>query len=460
MEPIVIEGWLHDTIRGKLKEDTEFRQWMGREELPAVTREDVDRYHVYFFRKSLAYAAQKSVFYKNLLKKTGITANDINSLTDIRKVPFTTPEDIAENPYFFACVSLGSISRITTFASSGTTGPQKKVFVTEKDLQTMTDFMAIGMKTVAKAADKVQIMLPGGIPNGQSELLGEGVRKMGGIPVITGNKPNSEEQLKIIDREKPQVLFGETAYLWRITKETCRHHDLKAKGVRTIFLTSEHLSKAAREQLEQIWGCAIHVHYGMTEMGLAVSIECDAHDGYHYNEADLMAEIINPETGEPMPDDAEGEVVFSTLNREAMPLLRYRTHDISRMISQPCQCGAITMQKIAPVTRRREAIIKIDGGELYPSLFDEMLFSIPEIIDYQTSVIRKNGKDTLALKIETESGSNDLTRIITGKLSALPTIRRNLENGSLALAPIETVRIGTLTRMSRAKKLIIDTRQT
>jgi phenylacetate-CoA ligase len=456
MEPIIIERWLHDIIRRKLQEDNEFRKWMRREELPTVTRDDVDRYHVYLFRKTLAYASLNSAFYKNQLKKTGITANDINSLADIHKVPFTTPEDIAENPYYFACVSLGSVSRITTFASSGTTGPQKKVFVTDKDLQTMTDFMAIGMKTVAKAGDKVQIMLPGGLPNGQSELLGEGVRKMGGVPVITGNKPGPEEQLKIIDKEQPQVLFGETAYLWRITKETCQYHDLKAKGVQTIFLTSEHLSEASREQLKQIWGCAVHVHYGMTEMGLGVSVECGAHDGYHYNEADLMVEIIDPVTGETAADGTEGEVVFSTLNREAMPLLRYRTHDISRMISQPCPCGASTMQRIAPVTRRHEAIIRISGGELYPSLFDEMLFSIPEIIDYQATVIREKSKDTLALRIETESGTDDLKQAIREKLKNLPAIKPNLENGRLALSPIETVGRGTFTRLSRAKKLIIE----
>ena len=453
MEPIVIESWVHEVIRKKFGEDIEFRRWLGMESLPEINRETIDRYHLYLFKKTLSYAAVKSVFYRDLLKNAGIKPDDIRTMKDIARIPFTEPDDIARQPYTFACVPLGEVTSITTFASSGTTGPQKKVFVSDADLGRMTDFMAAGMKTVAKAGDTVQIMLPSRRPNDQSALLAIGVRKMGGKPVVAGNTLSSEEQVRYIDENHPSVLFGETAYLWRVTQEMRHLHDLKTRGVKIIFLTAEHCSRSMRRQLEEIWGCTVHVHYGMTEMGLGVSIECGAHDGYHFNEADLMVEIIDPETGEVLGDDMEGEVVFSALNREAMPLLRFRTHDISRLIGAPCRCTAYTMKKIAPVDRRREAIVKTSAGELYPSIFDEMLFSLPDIIDYQLTVSRSGDNDILSFKIETNQEDNSTKETIYKTLQNHPVIRRGLQ-----LSPIEFVSRGALTRMSRAKKLILDMR--
>jgi phenylacetate-CoA ligase len=458
MRPIILESWLHDTIRKKLLEDMEFRQWMGCETLPQVTRDDVDRYHVFLFRKALSYASAKSVFYRDLVKNAGIRVEDITSLEDISKIPLTTPESIAQYPYHFACMSLGDITSITTFASSGTTGPQKKVFVSDNDLERMTDFMAVGMRAVAGQGDIVQIMLPSRRPNDQSSLLAIGVRKMGGIPVVTGNYLSPEEQIQKINENHPSVLFAETSYMWRVTQETCQAHDLKTKGVKTIFLTAEHLTDSMRKQFHDIWRCDVNVHYGMTEMGLAVSIECEAHDGYHCNEADLMVEIVHPETGKAIADDEEGEIVFTTLHREAMPLIRYRTHDISRFIGAPCGCGASTLKKIVPVTRRYEAIVKIGDDELFPSIFDEILFSIPGIIDYQATLTKDETKNYLTLKIEARKTDEEIQEVIKEKLSSSPIIKKNTDMDILELLPVQFVEQGSLARVERAKKLIADKR--
>jgi phenylacetate-CoA ligase len=458
MEPIFLERWLHDIIRKKFREDVDFRQWMGREEHPQINRADIDRYHLFQFKKTLAYAANKSVFYRDLLKKTGISVDDIRTINDISRFPFTEPEDIARNPYHFACVSLGDISHITTFTSSGTIGPQKKTFFTEKDLEMMTDFMAAGMRTVAVEGDTVQIMLPSARANDQADLLAQGVRKMGGIPVVTGSSLTFKEQLKQIDKSHPAVLFAETSFMWRMTQETFHQNDLKTRGVKTLFMTSEHLSEAMRRQLQKIWNCDVHMHYGMTEMGLGVSVECHAHEGYHYNEADLMVEVIDPETGTVLGEDEEGEVVFTAFGREAMPLLRYRTHDISRLISKPCKCGASTLKRIAPVTRRRESIVKIGTDELYPAAFDELLFSIPDVIDYQVTLNKEEDKNILMFKIEVVRADENMQQVINESLLNHPVIRRNTEANTLALSHVELMGPGTLTRMNRAKKLIIDKR--
>ncbi len=131
METIFLEEWLHNIIRQKVADDAEYRQFAGRESIDRVTRADINRYHLFKLRKILAYAGEKSTFYRDLFHQSGLTVDDIRSLDDLANIPFTNPADIAEHPYHFACVSLGEIERATTFTSSGTTGPQKRVFCTE-----------------------------------------------------------------------------------------------------------------------------------------------------------------------------------------------------------------------------------------------------------------------------------------------------------------------------------------
>lgn len=458
MEPIFLEPWLHNIIRKKLKEDTEYRQWVGQESLPEITRADIDRYHLFLFRKTLAYASEKSIFYREMLDKNGIKPDDIRSLEDIAKVPFTKPADIAQHPYHFACVPLGDMARTTTFTSSGTIGPQKRVFFTESDLDTMTDFMAAGMRTAAVEGDVVQIMLPSGRPNDQADLLSKGVRKIGALPVVTGSALSSEEQLRTIDHSHPTVLVSETSRIWRITQETRYQQDLKAKGVRTIFVTSEYLSESMRRQLQSIWNCDVHAHYGLTEMGLGVAVECHAHHGFHYNEADLMVEVIDPQTGTVLGEDTRGELVFTSLNRKAMPLIRYRTHDISTLIGGACQCGVSTLKKIATVTRRRESVVEIGNDQLYPAAFDELLFGIPDIIDYQVILSKEGNKDLLKFKVEVTRVNENFSDVINDALLSHPLIGKNLAAGILALPQIKLVSQGTLTRLNRAKKLILDER--
>ena len=459
METIYLEQWLHNIIRQKMREDPEYRQFAGGKSVKQVTRADIDRYQLFKLRKTLSYAYEKSTFYRQLFNKSGIKADDIRSLDDIAKIPFTNPADIAQHPYHFACVSLGDIARITTFTSSGTTGPQKRVFFTDGDLEAMTDFMAAGMRSVATAGDVVQIMLPSARPNDQADLLAKGVGKMGGLPIISGTTPSPEEQLRIIDEAHSTVLFASVSRMYRITQETRHSHDLKGKKVKTLFVTSEYLSESMRRQLKRAWDCDVHVHYGLTEMGLGVAVECHAHNGFHFNEADLLVEVVDPETGVVLGNDEEGELVFTTLSREAMPLVRYRTHDISKLISRPCECGASTLRKIARVTRRLEAIVKIGGGdEIYPAVFDELIFSVPDVIDYQLTLGREGDRDIFRFKVEVTAEGQDIGEAISKTVLSHPLIKKNVEADRMALPEVELVSQGTLRRLTRAKKLIVDER--
>jgi len=459
LETIFLEQWLHNIIRQKAKEDPEYRQFIGKENIDLVTRADIDLYQLFKLRKMLSYAYDKSAFYHELFNNSGIKVDNIRSLDDIANIPFTNPADLAQHPNQFASVSLGDIARITTFTSSGTTGPQKRVFFTEGDLETMTDFMGVGMRTVATVGDVVQIMLPSNRPNDQADLLSKGVRKMGGIPVISGTTPSPEEQLRMIDEARSTILFASVPRMYRITQETRHKHNLKGKGVKALFVTSEYLSESMRGQLQNAWNCDVHAHYGLTEMGLGVAVECHAHNGYHFNEADLLVEIVDPMTGKLLGNDEEGELVFTTLTREAMPLIRYRTHDISKVFGSPCECGASTLKKIGKITRRLEAIVKIGkGDEIYPAMFDELIFGAPDVIDYQLAFGKEEDKDIILLKAEVIVQSEDTRKAISRALLSHPIIKKNAKNNTMALPRVELVSQGTLVRLTRAKKLIIDER--
>ncbi len=214
-----------------------------------------------------------------------------------------------------------------------------------------------------------------------------------------------------------------------------------------------------RRQLQDAWNCDVHVHYGLTEMGLGVAVECHAHNGFHFNEADLLLEVVDPESGAVLADGEEGELAFTALTFEGTPLIRYRTHDISRCFDQPCECGAATLKKMAKVTKRLEAIVKIGGGdEIYPAMFDELVFGIPEAIDYQLALRKEEGRDILSFKVEVTRDGEDIIKALSGVVLSHPLIRKNVEANIMALPEVELVSQGTLVRLTRAKKLIVDER--
>jgi phenylacetate-CoA ligase len=459
METIFLEQWLHDTIRQRIKKDPEYRQFIGKDRLEQVTRADINNYHLYKLRKVLSYVYKNSSFYKELLNNNGIKPDDIQSLADLAKIPFTNPSDLAQNPYRFVCVSLGDIARVVTFTTSGTTGPQKRVFCTEGDIERMTDFMGVGMRTVANSNDVVQIILPSGSQNNQADLLARGVEKMGASSVKAGTSPGAEEQLNLVKQYKSTVLFAPTPRMYRITQELRGSHNLDKLGVKTLFVTSGYLSEPMRSHLQNTWNCDVHTHYGLTEMGLGVAVECHAHNGYHFNEVDLLLEVIDPHTGEVINDNREGELVFTTLSREGTPLVRYRTHDISRLITEPCPCGASTLLKFGKITRRLESVVKVgDGDEVYPSLFDELLYQIPQVVDYQVILSRANGKDSLNFVVEVTQIETDIEQKIKETLQGSSLMQRNISAKRMTEPNLELVGLGELRRSGRAKKMIVDNR--
>jgi phenylacetate-CoA ligase len=446
-----LETWIHRIVRATLQKEAESRGIVFGNPFSRLTRPDVEKYRQIKLQHILYYAHERSSFYREQFHKAGIEPKDIQDQSRLSEFPLTEPRQIAEWPYRFLCISLAEIVRVHTFVT--------KVFWTQGDLERITDFMAAGMGTVADCEDVVQIFLPDGRPNSQADLLYQGVKKLGATGIVSGMNLSASEHLDLLEKSQSTILFGYTSRLFRLSKELEMAGDLRKKGVRVLFLAAEYLPEAMRRELQTIWNCHIRTHYGLTEMGLGVAVECEAGNGYHFNEADLLVEIVDPKTGKPVPAGQEGELVFTTLNREAMPLIRYRTHDISRLITEPCDCGAASLLKIDTVKKRLELIVALSGGdEIYPAFFDDLLYEIPGLIDYQLAVIRHEDKDRLDFRIETISERADKLTEIRKKLESAPIIAKNIAAGRMTPPHIQLVGWGNLKSAERAKRMIVDRR--
>ena len=425
----------------------------------ALTRSDVYRYHLHKLQTTLRYAAQNSSFYRELFQKANVSPEDILTLADIEKIPLTEPEQVAASPFRFLCLSRSETARVHNFVTSGTTGPRKKIFWTKNDLDRIVCFLAAGIGTVSGRGDVVNVWLPAGLPYGQADLLCRGVKKIGARPVTAPMDISSEDHLRLIRETGVTVIFGLTRRILRLTRELERFHDLSKLGVNALFLTAEYLPDKARAYLQKTWNCRVRTHYGLTEMGLGVAVECDSGGGYHFNEADLLAEIVDIETGRPVAPGEEGELVFTTLTREDMPLIRYRTRDISSLITEPCSCDAKALGKFAFVRKRVDGIMRLAGGEeLYPALLDGALMDMPGFIDYRAVIDRVNDMEILRLNVELIQSDPGKIPEIMKRLLDVPALAKSVNAGKMMDPLIEIVASGDMRNTDTRKRLITDRR--
>jgi len=322
--------------------------------------------------------------------------------------------------------------------------------------------MGAAMKSVAEEGGisdpgfKAYILLPNGKPESQQKLLARGLEKAGAIPISGDVSSGTQAQVEEIKKSSPDILFGSTSKIYRITQEARRNYDLSKLGVKIVFVTSEYVPNSMRERLRDTWNADVFTHFGMTELGFAGGIECQAHDGYHFNEADFLLEVVDPETGAVLRNGEEGQLVITTLNREAMPLIRYRTDDLCRITDQACKCGASSIKKMDKSVRRIESIVKLKiGDEIYPSVFDDVLYVMPNIINYDVSLTHEGDKERLEVAVEVLDEWPKAREEITGAILSIPSIGRSIEANLMIEPRIELREQGTMKRVGRVKKLIM-----
>ncbi len=401
----------------------------------------------------VGYSRRYSPFYRRHL--ASFPVSPLSSLSDITRIPFTAPSDITNDPTSFLAVRQDDIARIVTLRTSGSTGESKRLFFTEEDLGLTVDFFHHGMSTFVQPGQKVAVLLPGETPDSVGDLLVRGLQRMNVHGTVFGPVANPLHTAKAIASFGAQCIVGIPTQVLAMARS--RAGAALGKGhIESVLLSTDYVPRAIAEILEKIWGCRVFTHYGMTEMGLGGGVECEALDGYHLREADLYFEVVDPETGEACPDGTIGEVVFTTLTRRGMPLLRYKTGDIARIIPQPCPCGS-ALRRMERVRGRWCGTVRL-GPECTLSLpdIDEVLFRLPDLLDYRITVAKGNGgRCQLHIDVQRAEGGSLTDHKVLTMLTKVESLQKSIAMANLETPSVRFVGEGCWTTNGVEKRQII-----
>ena len=342
-----------------------------------MSRAEIESVQLTRLKDTVKRAYEKVPAYRAKMEAAGIQPDDIQTLKDLQKLPFTIKQDMRDNyPYGLFAVPRKELLRI--HASSGTTGKPTVVGYTQNDLDVWRECVArIAVAGGATDEDVAQICFGYGMFTGALGLH-NGLEKVGAaiVPSSTGN---TQKQLMYMKDFETTLLVATPSYAMRIAEVALEmgldpKKDLKVKS---LVLGSELMTEAMRNELYKVWGEDVNLtqNYGMSElMGPGVSGECLELNGMHINEDHFIAEVIDPKTGQVLPAGEKGELVITCITKEALPLIRYRTRDITRLMYEPCPCGRTTA-RMENLSGRTDDMLKIRGVNVFPSQIEEVLIN-------------------------------------------------------------------------------------
>lgn len=339
-------------------------------------------------------------FYYKKMKDLNLEPGDIKGIDDLKYLPFTTKQDLRDNyPYGLFAAPMEEIIRI--HASSGTTGQPTVVAYTKNDVEMWASVMARALTAMGVAKnDIVQNAYGYGLFTGGLGMH-HGVEHLGAavVPISGGN---TKKQIQIIQEFGSTVLTCTPSYAIYIG-ETMKNMgiDPKSSKLRVGIFGAEPWTEEMREQIEQLLGIEAMDIYGLSEvMGPGVAFECQARNGMHVNDDHFVPEIIDVDTLKVLPEGQEGELVFTMITKEALPLLRYRTRDITKLTTQPCKCGR-TLTRMEKVTGRSDDMLIIRGVNVFPSQIESVLLKVVETAPHYVLIVdRINNLDTLEVWVE------------------------------------------------------------
>ena len=395
-----------------------------------LTRRELEDFQLQKLRESIRWACAQSPFYAKHL--AGHSESELASLDDLQRLPFTDADDIRREGLQFLCVSQGDINRVVTLESSGTSGEPKRVYFTAGDQELTIDFFKVGMSTLVRPGQKVLIALPGERPGSVGDLLAKALERLPADPVPCGFIHDPAAVLRLIARARIDCVVGLPVQILSLVRFAEDMRDAPIHRPSRVLLCSDHVPDSIVNAIKQAWRCEVFEHYGMTEMGLGGGVDCEAHCGYHLREADLLFEIVDPRTGERVGEGEEGEIVFTTLTRRGMPLIRYRTGDISRFIPEACPCGT-TLQRLDRIRARKNARVAI-GAEAQISMatLDDALFAVPQLQEFSATVL-PGPTTVLQITAFTRGTQDDVVQKVRRALGAIPAIQRAEGAGDLRL---------------------------
>jgi len=423
-------------------------------ELETIEWEKLKQLQLKRLKKTVKLVFENVPFYQERFKQAGVTPKDLRKLEDIKHFPFTTASDLrAAYPDGLLAVKKDNVIRLHT--SSGTTGKPKAVFFSAKDIDNAAELMArcLVMTGVTKS-DVLQNMMTYGLFTG-ALVMHYGAEKVG-VLVIPAGPGNSERQLMLMQDFKTTVFHATPTYALYFSdflhkKGINPRTDLSLKKA---YVGAEPYTEETRKKIESALGIDVYNSYGLSEMnGPGVAFECEYKNGMHLWEDNFLMEIINPDTGEPLPDGEKGELVLTTLRREAMPLIRYRTRDITSIISEPCPCGR-SHRRIARITGRSDDMLIVRGVNIFPQQIERVLMGIPGV--GKNYLIILDGLDEMTVQTEFDMS------VFDGQLEHLVQLQNRIVdelNSEILIKPkVEILPPGTLPISEGKAKRVIDRR--
>ncbi len=420
-----------------------------------LSQTEVDHYQLEKLSEIIDYVKSESPFYKANLRD--LPGKCLLSLDDMRQFPFTSAEDLQDRASKFICVSQSEVQRVVTLRNPGVDPKTRRLYFTADDVEQTIDFFHHGMSTIVEPGQRVLILMPGDRPDTVGDLLVRALERMDVEGIVYGFVHDPANAIREIVRQQIDVVVGVPTNTLSLARHPESH--LIGRGrIKNVLLSSDYVSPAIVSEFERVWSCSVFNHYGSTEMGFGGGVECNAFCGYHMREADMYFEIVDPDSGESKGPGEPGEVVFTTFTRKAMPLIRYRTGDLSRSLPGPCPCGS-PLRRLERVRGRICDFVRLGGNHWLgiPDL-DDALFGVNELIEYQSSLTCRNNETQL--DVIADAGTNRKQYVLENVRHALTqamVLKNAIEDGSISIGAVV---FGAVRKpeSSSSKRTILDQR--
>ena len=419
------------------------------EEIETLNRAELEALQLNRLRETVR-RLERVPFYRAKFRASRLKPEDLKPADDIRRLPFTTAADLRAN-YPNALLAVGRDEVLRLHTSSGTTGKPKALFFSRRDIDTAAELIARAFcMTGVTRRDVFQNMMSYGLFTG-GLMMHYGAEKVGCM-VIPSGPGTSERQLLLMQDFGTTVVHVTPSYAFYFADflEKKGIDPRKSLTLRKAFVGAEPYTEETRSKIEAALGIEVYNSYGLTEMnGPGVAFECEGKCGMHVWEDNFVLEVIDPATGEPVSDGQTGELVLTSVNREAMPLLRYRTRDLTSIIAGPCACGR-THRRIHRISGRSDDMLIVRGVNIYPQQIERVLMSMPQI--GRNYVIQLEGLDEMTVRVELSPSGFDgevehlaqLQNLVAEKLRAELFVRPKVDlvaSGSLPVAEGKAKRV-------------------
>lgn len=350
------------------------------------SRVEINAYKLDRLNAIVAHARAASPFYRSRSDWPDDTRLD--SLSDVARLPLTGTDDLARSSPTLIALPLRDAARLATVPTSGTTGRTKRVAFTEADLESTVDYFANGMATLVRPGQRVGVAFPSITPDSVGDLLIRGLSRLGAEPLALPVDGSIDDFIAALRSARPSAIAGMPVTLGAAARRSASDGGPPI-DISTALVSADTPSHSLALALGSLWGCEIFEHWGMTEIGYGGALACEAHDGLHVRETDLLVEIIDPVTLAPLPNGSSGEIVVTTLTRMGQPFIRYRTGDHGAIVERQCRCGS-RLQRIEHLrARAADDLVLEDGQRLSPEEINDAVFSVDGVIDF--SVVFESG---------------------------------------------------------------------